>query len=255
MAATNGTIATPGGRHFPCEKCPLMQYHVFRPFDEQQLQFVSHFKTGEFNAESGATLFLQNASSPHLYTVLSGWAFRYKMLADGKRQILNFALPGDLLGLQASMFTEMGHAVEALTNVVLCTFAREKIPGLFADQPELAFDLAWLASREERILDENLLSAGQRNAPARAAYLLLHLFTRAEQVGLTEGTTVRFPFNQQHIADTLGLSLVHTNRTLKSLAARKLIRWKDRVFHLLDRERLRLAADVEEPADRPRPYI
>jgi CRP-like cAMP-binding protein len=255
MATTNGTIAPLGGRHISCEKCPLMKHQIFRPFSEGQLQYISQFKTGEFNAESGATVFMQNTSSPHLYTLLSGWAFRYKMMPDGKRQILNFALPGDLLGLQATMFNEIQHAVEALTDVVLCTFSREKLSGLFADQPAVAFDLTWLASREEQILDENLLSVGQRSAVARAAYLLLHLFTRAEQVGLTEGGTCRFPFNQQHIADTLGLSLVHTNRTLKSLSARKLIRWKDKVFHLLDRERLRMAADVEEPAERRRPYI
>jgi CRP/FNR family transcriptional regulator len=253
MTAANATRA--GGRRVPCEKCPLMKYKIFRPFNERQLQFVSQFKTGEFHAESGATLFLQNTNSPHLYTVLSGWAFRYKMLPDGKRQILNFALPGDLLGLQASIFNEMQHSVETLTNVVLCTFAREKVWSLFADHPGLAFDLTWLASREEQILDENLLSVGQRSATARAAYLLLHLFTRAEQVGLTAGNTIKFPFNQQHVADTLGLSLVHTNRTLKKLSARKLIRWKDKVFYLLDREGLRVTARVEEGGDRQRPYI
>jgi CRP/FNR family transcriptional regulator len=168
---------------------------------------------------------------------------------------LNFALPGDLLGLQASVANEMEHSIEALTNVVLCTFPREKVWSIFTDHPELAFDLTWLAAREEQVLDENLLSIGQRSAVARAAYLLFHLFTRAEQVGLTAGNAIKFPFNQQHVADTLGLSLVHTNRTLKILAARKLIRWKDKVFYLADRDGLRATARMDEASDRQRPYI
>jgi len=253
MAMKTGPIAV--GRRVPCDQCPLRRYGVFRPFNEGQLQFVTQFKSGEFNPQRGTTIYMQNTNSPHLYTVLSGWAFRYKTLQDGKRQILNFALPGDLLGLQASMFTEMQHSVEALTDMVLCTFQREKVWTLYCEHPGLAFDLTWLAAREERILDENLLSVGQRSAAARAAYLLLHLFARAAQVGLTSGRDVYFPFNQQHLADTLGLSLVHTNRTLQALSARRLFRWKGKVFRMLDRDGLRAMAGLEEPAEEQRPYI
>ena len=80
------------------------------------------------------------------------------------------------------------------------------------------------------MLDENLLNVARRTALERAAYLLLHLFTRLEEIGSTKGNTVAFPFTQQHVADTLGMSLVHTNKTLKRLSATKSVRWKDKIF-------------------------
>ena len=132
----------------------------------------------------------------------------------------------------------MQHSVEALTDMMLCVFPREKLWSLFTDFPTLAFDVTWLAAREEQILDEHLLSVGRRTAMERLAYLLLTLFERAEEIGLTKGNSIQFPFTQQHVADTLGMSLVHTNKTLQRLAATKTMRWKERKFEILDREAL-----------------
>src|SRR6266705_5668720 len=140
------------GRSVQCEACPFRTNPTFRDFSPPELEFISAFKSGELNAEVGTTLFLEDTNSPHLYTVLSGWAFRYKMLPDGRRQILNFALPGDFLGLQGSMFDKMEHSVEALNDLTLCIFPREKVSTLFSRYPGLAFDVTWLCAREERIL-------------------------------------------------------------------------------------------------------
>ena len=100
----------------PCDDCPLRRKAVFREFSESELEFVKEFKAGELNVETGTTVLLEGTNSAHLYTVLSGWAFRYKRLPDGRRQILNFALPGDLVGVQGSMFDKMEHSLEALTD-------------------------------------------------------------------------------------------------------------------------------------------
>ena len=182
----------------------------------------------------GATILQEDTSSAHLYTVLLGWAFRYKMLPDGRRQIVNFALPGDFIGLQASVFDKMSHSVEALTDVLLCVFPRDKLWELYEHYPSLSFDVTWLASREENILDQNLLSVGRRNALEKTAYLLLHLYVRALDVGLATPNRFSPPITQQHVADTLGMSLVHTNKTLKRLSDKKLIRWKNRQLDILN---------------------
>jgi CRP/FNR family transcriptional regulator, anaerobic regulatory protein len=248
--------ALQAGRKVPCEKCPMRGKEVLRDFTETELAFVAEFKSGELNVESGTNILLQGANSAHLYTVLSGWAFRYKTLPDGRRQILNYALPADLLGLQGSIADEMQHSIEALTDMLLCVFPREKLWGLYSGHPALAFDVTWLAAREEQILDENLLNVGRRSALERVAYLLLHLFGRGEEVGLTKGNSISFPFTQQHVADTLGMSLVHANKTLKRLAATKTMRWKDRRFEVLDRKALAELAGYEQPSRRTkRPFI
>lgn len=242
-------------RPTPCASCPLKGLDVFRAVEPAELEFIEWFKTGEFVADEGATLLLEGSNSPHLYTVLSGWAFRYKSLPDGRRQILNFAMPGDFLGVQASMLSEMQHSVEALSRMVLCVFPRDKLWKLYERHPTLAFDLTWLVSRSERMLDDNLLSVGRRSAIERVGFVLLHLFHRAQDLGLTQGRRIKFPFTQQHIADALGLSLVHTNKTLRRLSDQGTIRWKDGVFELLDEQGLSEAASYEREAVRLRPLI
>jgi CRP-like cAMP-binding protein len=240
----------------PCEKCPLRGKKVLRDFTAKELPFVAEFKSGELNVEAGTNILLQGTNSAHLYTVLSGWAFRYKTLSDGRRQILNYALPADLLGLQGSVSDEMQHSVEALTDMVLCVFPREKLWDLYSQHPALAFDVTWLAAREEQMLDENLLAVGRRTALERTAYLLLNLFVRCEEIGLTRANSIAFPFTQQHVADTLGMSLVHTNKTLKRLGATRAVRWKDRMFEILDRDALIELAGYDTPQARVRrPFI
>jgi CRP-like cAMP-binding protein len=150
---------------------------------------------------------------------------------------------------------EMEHSVEALTDVVLCVFPRRKLWDLYAKLPSLGFDLTWLAAREEHFIDEHLVSLGRRTALERTAYLLLHLFQRADEVGLTRDRTIAFPFTQQHVADTLGMSLVHTNKTLKRLMATKAARWKGRIFELLDRDAMAGIAGIDVSRDVRRPFL
>jgi CRP-like cAMP-binding protein len=216
---------------------------------------VKTFKVDELCVEPGISFLREGARSDHLYTVLRGWAFRYKVLDDGRRQILNYALPADMVGLQGTLMREMQHSVEALTPVVLCVFPRAKLWHLYSSLPSLAIDITWLAAREEQLIDEHLVSLGRRTALERTAFLLLHLFVRAEEAGLVKDASIQFPFTQQHVADTLGMSLVHTNKTLKRLFLTKAIRWKDRVFEVLDRTALISIAGSTVDQHVPRPFI
>jgi len=243
------------GQYTPCDLCPLRKRPNLREFTPDELEFVKTFKVDELRVEPGASFLRQSASSEHLYTVLSGWAFRYKMLDDGRRQILNFALPADLVGLQGTLMNEMEHSVEALTPLVLCVFPRAKLWDLYSRFPSLAFDITWLAAREEQLTDEHMVSLGRRTALERTAFLLLHLFVRAEEAGMTRHNSIQFPFTQQHLADALGMSLVHTNKTLKRLVASKAVRWQDRVFTIDDRKALAAIAGDDVTLQRGRPFI
>ena len=236
-----------------CKACPLRKLSVFRKFSSGEIEFVSTFKTGELSCDRGSTVLLEGAHSAHLYTVLKGWGFRHKLLEDGRRQILNYVLPGDLVGLQGSLTHEMQHSVEALTPMVFCVFERDRIDELFRNHPGLAYDLTWIAAREEGILDEHLLSVGRRSALERAAYLLAFLQIRARSVNAFNPSSDVIPVTQHHIADTLGLSTVHTNKTLRKLVKRGLILWRDRGCEVLDVDGLSAVAgwDVGHGGDRP----
>jgi CRP-like cAMP-binding protein len=244
------------GRQVPCQLCPLRKLDIFRPFTSEELAFVGRFKTGEVAVKAGDPLFLEGSSCSNLYTLLSGLAFRYKLLPDGRRQILNYCMPGDFLGLQGSVMLEMQHSVEALSDMVLCVFPREGLWKLFESHAGLSFDLTWLAARSEQMLDQQLLSVGRRSAVERCAHLLLHLAARLGEVGMTSSQrTVSIPITQQHIADTLGMSLVHTNRTLGRLMREGAIRWREKEFEILDRERLAELASAEEVVGAVRPLL
>jgi CRP-like cAMP-binding protein len=105
------------------------------------------------------------------------------------------------------------------------------------------------------MLDENLLSVGRRSAVERAAYLIAFIYQRAISAGLGEGRRLLVPITQQHVADTLGLSIVHTNKTLRKLAERGLIRWHDRACEVLDERGLLEVAVWPGLSAGPRPLI
>lgn len=252
---TEQGVATDTVRQVSCEKCPLRLLPTFRPFDKDELVFVSGFKRGELSVDKGATLLSEGSNSAHLYTVLAGWGFRYKLLEDGRRQILNYVLPGDMIGLQGSLMGEMQHSVEALSPMLLCMFERDRLMELYRGYPGLAYDITWIASREERMLDENLLSVGRRSALERAAYLLAFIASRAQKVGMDGTGKVEIPITQQHVADTLGLSLVHTNKTIRKLIDRKLVQWRDGGCKVLDIKGLMALADWSGLDEGVRPLL
>lgn len=125
-----------------------------------------------------------------------------------------------------------------MTDVVLCVFPREKLWPLYEKHTGLAFDVTWLTAREENVLGDYLLTVGQRRAAERIAFVLLHLFQRARQLGLARGNTLALPLTQEHLADTIGFSLVHTNKSLKRLRRTGAFKWTGTTFELIDEDKL-----------------
>ncbi len=115
--------------------------------------------------------------------------------------------------------------------------------------------MTWIASREEQLLDGHLLSVGQRNALERVAYLILHLYERAEAVGCAGNDALPTPFGQAHFADALGITTVHLSRTLRRLRERELVRWRDDSLVILDRPELERIAAYERLEGTQRPLI
>lgn len=201
-----------------CSRCALRASGAFRPLGRGELAFIDDFRTATRCVQSGEQLIREQDDSGRLYTLYSGWAFRYKTLSDGRRQILNFLLPGDFFGLQQRFAEGSTYGVEMLTDASVCAFKSARLWELYGTHPRLGYDLTWLCAREEQMLDENLLTTGRRSAIERVAVLLIHLFKRARRVGLVDADNgFMFPLTQQHMADALGLSLVHTHRTLRRL--------------------------------------
>ncbi len=242
-------------RQTPCRNCPLRALPGFRGNTDDEIRFIQQLRHSELKIPPGTGILVQGEQSGELFTLLSGWAFRYRMLSDGRRQILNFLLPGDFIGLQEELEGKTPHGVEALTDCRLCVFPRKGLRTLYREHPGLAYDVTWICSHEELIVDENLVSVGRRTAQERMAMLLLHLYRRAEEAGMKTPDGIPLPITQQHIADALGLSLVHTNKTLKRLRDAGLHELSGGYLKLGNVGALQRLAEYQTLPRRPRPLI
>ncbi|MEM8655181.1 MAG: Crp/Fnr family transcriptional regulator [Pseudomonadota bacterium] len=238
-----------------CAQCPLRKRDVFLSFSDDEVSFMKRFKTGEMVADTGTQLFMEGAKAAQLYTVLSGMGIRYKTLEDGRRQVIGFVMPGDFVGLQAGVMEEMCHSVEASTPMRLCVFNRSRVYELFKRQPERAYALTHVAAVEEHFLGDALATVGQRGAFEKVAWSLHRFFRRADALGLTTKGTCPLPFRQQDLADALGLSLVHTNKTLAKLKAQQVVAWANGALKVLDEDKLTELSRIDPDHMPSRPLI
>ena len=239
----------------PCSQCPLRSMPLFISNTAPEIALVQSLKRREQTLAAGETLILEGQTDAPLYTLLSGWAFRFKTLSDGRRQILNFLLAGDFVGVQQKMGDASAHGVVTLTDSVFCVFQRDALWELHRQSPSMGFNITWLTAHEESLVDDTLLSVGRRSAEERIATLLILLFKRAAALQADCGASgVPFPLTQQHVADGLGLSLVHTNKTLRKLERRGLHQVVDGRLHMRDAKALVRLADLYgdgRPPQRP----
>jgi CRP-like cAMP-binding protein len=240
-----------------CSACPLRALKLFHEPSGDELALVQSLKRREHRLGSGESLIHEGQTDAPLYTLLQGWAFRYKTLSDGRRQILSFLLPGDFIGVQQKMGDAAAHGVETLTEALFCVFQRDALWELHRQSPVMGFNVTWLTAHEESMVDDTLLSVGRRSAEERIASLLILLFKRAAALQADAGAGgVDFPLTQQHIADGLGLSLVHTNKTLRRLERRGLHRLSQGRLQLRDVTAMARLADLYgDGSPPPRPLV
>ena len=150
---------------------------------------------------------------------------------------------------------KMGHSVEARTRMRLCVFDRSSFWNFFRAHPNRAFDITWLAAIEEHFLGETLATLGQRTATQALAWAMIKIFQRGTALGLVEENQMDLPYTQRDMADALGLSLVHTNKTLGKLRERQLVSWHNGLLHLMQPEALAKIAMTSSDTPAPRPLM
>ena len=169
---------------------------------------------------------------------LSGWACRYKVLEDGRRQIVNFVMPGETCDAYVYLLSAMDHSIGTLTPVVYSELDRAAFEHLISIDRSVAEAFYCEALADSSIQREWAINLGRRDALERVAHLLCELFERLRVVGLVDRQSFAFPVTQMDLADATGLSTVHLNRTLQELRASRLITLKDRSLTIHDFEAL-----------------
>lgn len=172
--------------------------------------------------------------------VQSGFAARYKLLRNGKRQIVNLILPGDVIGLPGSFLEKACYSVIAVTDMKLQVCSINEYVSLCYARPQFALVLSWLAIQESITCAEHAINTGRRTPPERLAHLLLEIYSRLEAVGLASEHSFDLPFSQEVMSDVLGLSVPHLNRTMAKLRSDGLIDVAVHRVYLADIEALEM---------------
>ncbi|MCV9967819.1 Crp/Fnr family transcriptional regulator [Pararhizobium sp. BT-229] len=184
-----------------------------------------------------------NPETVHL--ILEGFAARYKMTIDGKRQIFAYLIPGDFCDLHVALLKRMDHSIGTLSPCRVATLLPSTIIEITERRPALARAL-WMSSLvDEATLREWLLNLGQRPARERIAHLFCEMHARMRAVGLTTDGSFEFPLTQQELGDTTGLSIVHVNRSLKELREAGLVTMRTERLVIPDVERLKTFAGFD----------
>lgn len=181
------------------------------------LDVLARFHKKRLTFVAGRDLVHQGQSERVAYILARGWVCSYKILAGGARQIVDFQIPGDFLGLRSILLHASDHGIEPVTDIEVSEVSADDLLEVFSENPRLATAVLWAASRDEAMVVEHLIDIGRRGAAERTAHFLLELGARLALVG--EGDPAEFdcPLTQYHLADALGLSAVHVNRVLRRL--------------------------------------
>jgi CRP-like cAMP-binding protein len=185
--------------------------------------------------------------------VKDGYAMRYKLLRNGKRQILNVILPGDIVGLPGSFYERAVYSVTAITDLRMNVCSLDAYAQLCYQHPQYGLALTWIAVQEATTYAEHVIDVGRRTPVERLSHFLLELHARLQAVGRAEKARFTLPFSQEVIADVLGLSVPHLNRMMQQLRAEKLIADSERVVEFLDAEAMQTLAHYQPQALAPIP--
>jgi CRP-like cAMP-binding protein len=166
--------------------------------------------------------------------VEKGFAARYKLLRNGKRQIVNLILPGDVVGLPGSFLEKARYSVLALTDLKIQVCSIANYVDLCYRRPLFGLVLSWLAIHEAITCAEHAINTGRRTPTERLAHFLLEMHSRLEMVGLAAQSGFDMPLSQEVMSDALGLSVPHLNRTLAKLRGDGMITLSNHRVTLVD---------------------
>jgi CRP-like cAMP-binding protein len=166
---------------------------------------------------AGSDIVYEGQTKQSAFILADGWACSYKLLSDGRRQIVDFQIPGDVLGLRSILFRTADHNIQAITPIEVSEITTADLLEGFGNAPRLATAILWAASREEAMVVEHLVDIGRRDAKHRMAHFLLELGARLKIVGLATSAGYACPLSQSMFGDALGLTAVHVNRVLRDL--------------------------------------
>ncbi len=203
--------------------------------------------------KAGQTIVALNEPMENLYIVTKGWSLRARYLDDGRRQIINFQLPGDYFDLMSLVGARSDHSIIAATETTLRQYDGQEFLRAIQNNPRLASAFWWVTVQEETVLRQQIVRIGRMSARERIANFIIELNRRQNISTGERDDFVPLPVPQAYLADALGLSVVHISRSLTSMKASGLVHTSRRGIEILDRDALMDLAEYDTALLQPNP--
>lgn len=205
---------------------------------DEQIEALRQLPVQKALVERGHDVVMDGNIMTHSCIVLKGMLHRHKTMKDGSRQILSFHPAGDIPDLQSLHLRKVDYTLSATTRSLIGLVEHSAIRDMLEAQPALT-DLLW----RDTLIDSAkfltwMMLIGQASSEARMAHLFCEVYTRLKAVGDVDGTAFHFPATQMDLADALGMSIVHANRTLQSLRTEGMLSFANSRAEILDWARL-----------------
>ena len=195
--------------------------------------------------KAGKALIEEGARPDHVQFLVEGWAFRYKLLPSGRRQVLGYLIPGDLCDVHMFILKKMDHSIGLLSDARVAAIPKDVMLDIVRQRPTIARALWWITLVDEATLRQWLVNIGQKDAYGRLAHLFCEMWLRMSVVGLASKAGCDFPVTQDQLADTVGLTPVHVNRVLQRMRSEGLIEIGSKHLAIREPEALQRVADFQ----------
>lgn len=205
----------------------------FLVLDRNELAAIAELEAQRRLVPARTEFVHEQRASRRAFVLHEGWACSYKLVPDGGRQVIDFSIPGDFIALRNLLLRNSGHALTAVTDLVVSEVSWQQMADNFQRLPRLSAAILWATARDEAMMIEHLVNVGRRSAVVRTSHLLLELWQRLSLVGLATEAGFACPLNQHLLADALGLTAIHLNRVLRVLREQRLMTFRAGrvVFH------------------------
>lgn len=200
-----------------CAQCPRFAGAFYGGTERGRAAQIEALRLTSREVPPKRVIYRAGEIARELHILYSGWAFRYRLLTGGRRQILSFALPGDAISMRMLFLDRGAFSVQALTPCTICSFDRERFAAFVGAHPDVARRAELLCVESNAATEEQLVDIGRRTAYERVGRLILTLARRMQGKGMLNGNIGHLPLSQLHIADALGLTAIHVGRVLKQL--------------------------------------
>jgi len=227
-----------------CKDCAVRNAALFGELETEHLDKARALRSSQVKYSAGDFLYHEGEIPDKAFTLYEGWVTLFKNLESGDRQILRFALPGDLLCYKTGKNRALDHSAIAVTDVTLCAFPIEGFTNTIAELPELSFAISSVTNTVMEQCYSSLTSIASNPADAKVAYLLLSLYVRECSLNNETEDGIPLPITQEDIGDALGLTAIHVNRVIQKLRKLGLIKCKNKVLWVGDQEALAKIARV-----------